>query len=31
MTADVYGHLFPSGDDGAELAAAQKALFWGDD
>jgi integrase len=27
MTADVYGHLFPSGDDGAELAAAQKALL----
>jgi len=25
MTADVYGHLFPSSDDGAELAAAQKA------
>jgi integrase len=27
MTADTYGHLFPSGDDGAELAAAQKALL----
>ena len=27
MTADIYGHLFPSGDDGAELAAAQKALL----
>jgi integrase len=27
MTADTYGHLFPSGDDGAELAAAEKALF----
>jgi integrase len=27
MTADVYGHLFPSTDDGAELAAAQKALL----
>ena len=27
MTADVYGHLFPSGDNGAELAAAQKALL----
>jgi integrase len=27
MTADVYGHLFPSGDDGSELAAAQKALL----
>jgi integrase len=28
MTADRYGHLFPSGDDGAELAAAEKTL-WG--
>jgi integrase len=27
MTMDVYGHLFPHGDDGAELAAAQKALL----
>jgi integrase len=27
MTADVYGHLFPTGDDGAELAAAQRALL----
>jgi integrase len=27
MTADVYGHLFPSTDDGVELAAAQKALL----
>jgi len=27
MTSDVYGHLFPSGDDGTELAAAQKALL----
>ena len=27
MTADRYGHLFPSGDDGAELAAAEKALL----
>ncbi len=27
MTADVYGHLFPSSDDGAELEAAQKALL----
>jgi integrase len=27
MTADVYGHLFPGGDDGAELAAAQEALL----
>jgi len=26
MTADTYGHLFPSGDDGAELAAAERAL-----
>ena len=28
MTADTYGHLFPRGDDGAELAAARKP-FWG--
>ena len=27
MTADRYGHLFPSGDDGSELAAAEKALL----
>jgi integrase len=27
MTADVYGHLFPRGDDGAELAAAERAFF----
>jgi integrase len=27
MTADRYGHLFPTGDDGAELAAAEKAFF----
>jgi integrase len=27
MTSDVYGHLFPSRDDGAELAAAEQALF----
>jgi integrase len=27
MTANVYGHLFPRDDDGAELAAAQKALL----
>lgn len=27
MTADIYGHLFPSSDDGAELAATQKALL----
>jgi integrase len=26
ITADRYGHLFPSSDDGAELAAAEKAL-----
>jgi integrase len=27
MTSDVYGHLFPSTDDGAELAAAERALL----
>jgi integrase len=27
MTLDVYGHLFPSGDDGAELAAGEKLLL----
>ena len=27
MTADTFGHLFPRGDDGAELAAAQQALL----
>jgi integrase len=27
MTADTYGHLFPRGDDGAELAVAEKAFF----
>jgi integrase len=27
MTADRYGHLFPSTDDGVELAAAEKALM----
>jgi integrase len=27
MTADTYGHLFPSADDGSELAAAEKALW----
>jgi hypothetical protein len=27
MTADRYGHLFPRGDDGAELAAAERAFF----
>jgi len=26
MTAERYGHLFPSTDDGAELAAAERAL-----
>jgi integrase len=29
MTADTYGHLFPRGDDGAELAAAEQALIAG--
>jgi integrase len=28
IAADRYGHLFPSGDDGTELAAAEKTL-WG--
>jgi integrase len=27
ITMDVYGHLFPRGDDGAELAAAEKVLL----
>jgi len=27
MTADVYGHLFPRADDGAELAAAERVLL----
>jgi integrase len=27
MTFDVYGHLFPRGDDGSELAAAEKSLL----
>jgi integrase len=27
MTADVYGHLFPRGDDGAELEAAEHQLL----
>jgi integrase len=27
MTSDVYGHLFPRGDDGTELAAAEKLLM----
>ena len=29
MTADTYGHLFPRGDDGAELAVAEKAFLAG--
>jgi integrase len=29
MTADTYGHLFPRGDDGAELAAAERAFVAG--
>jgi integrase len=27
VTVDVYGHLFPRGDDGAELAAAERAFL----
>jgi hypothetical protein len=27
MTADRYGHLFPSGDDAAELAVAERAFM----
>jgi len=27
MTMDTYGHLFPRGDDGAELAAAENAIL----
>jgi hypothetical protein len=27
ITADRYGHLFPSSDDGSELAAAEKAIL----
>jgi integrase len=27
MTMDTYGHLFPRGDDGAELAAAERSLL----
>ena len=27
MTADTYGHLFPRGDDGAEMAEAEKAFL----
>ena len=29
LTADTYGHLFPRGDDEAELAAAEKAFLTG--
>jgi integrase len=29
MTADRYGHLFPRGDDGSELAAAERAFLRG--
>jgi integrase len=29
MTADRYGHLFPRGDDRAELAAAERAFLGG--
>ena len=29
MTADTYGHLFPRSDDGAELAAAERAFLAG--
>ena len=29
LTADTYGHLFPRDDDGAELAAAEKAFLGG--
>lgn len=29
MTADVYGHLFPRGDDADEMAAAEAALLCG--
>jgi len=27
MTADTYGHLFPRGDDGKELAKAERELL----
>jgi integrase len=27
MTLDVYGHLFPRGDDAAELVAAERSLL----
>jgi integrase len=29
MTSDTYGHLFPRGDDGDELAAAERSLLTG--
>jgi len=29
VTLDTYGHLFPRGDDGAELAEAERAFFGG--
>ena len=29
MTMDTYGHLFPRGDDGSELAAAERAFLTG--
>ena len=29
MTADTYGHLFPCGDNGSELAAAERAFLTG--
>jgi integrase len=29
MTMDTYGHLFPRGDDTAELAAAERLLLGG--
>ena len=29
LTADTYSHLFPRGDDGAELAAAERAFLGG--
>jgi integrase len=27
MTMDTYGHLFPRGDDSAEMAAAERSLI----
>jgi integrase len=27
MTMDVYGHLFPRGDDSAEVEAAERSLL----